>query len=228
MRTSDTIKELATALSKAQAIMRPASKDSENPHFKSKYSDMASIMEAVREPLASNGLTVWQDASTNELGVSILTRVVHISGEWVEFGPFTVPVGRKDAHGIGSATSYAKRYALSAALGVVSDEDDDGNKAMESVARMAQPKKASNFIQELKSIDPMQKITENQTEELRAILRECSPEYQATFRDGLAKIKCDSLADISVKNFLEIKKKLSANREMYQALKGGENAASDS
>lgn len=131
MKTSESFKELAAAMCKMQSVLKPAGKDGVNPLYKSRYSDINAVWEALREPLTSNGLSVWQDALTQEGGVSVATRVVHCSGEWVEFGPFFVPLGiKKDAHGIGSATSYAKRYSLCAALGITSsDEDDDGNAA---------------------------------------------------------------------------------------------------
>lgn len=129
MRTSDLIQDLSKAMCESQKMMKPALKDSINPHFKSKYSDISSIWEAIRDPLTSNGLTVWQDVTTEEKKVSITTRIVHTTGQWVEFGPLCVPLSKCDAHGVGSAISYGKRYALCAAVGVVSGEDDDGNTA---------------------------------------------------------------------------------------------------
>jgi hypothetical protein len=131
MKTSESIKEIAGALCKMQAALRPADKENTNPMYKSKYSDINSVWGTLREPLTSNGLSVWQDATTSDTGVSIITRVVHLSGEWIEFGPFVVPLGaKKDAHGFGSCCTYAKKYSLCAALGITSsDDDDDGNAA---------------------------------------------------------------------------------------------------
>lgn len=127
MKTSESIKEIAGAICKMQAALKPADKDNTNPMYKSKYSDINAVWEALRVPLTSNGLSVWQDATTSETGVSVITRVVHQSGEWIEFSPFFVPLGaKKDAHGFGSCTSYARRYSLCSALGITSD-DDDGN-----------------------------------------------------------------------------------------------------
>jgi hypothetical protein len=83
----------------------------------------------VRKPLGDNGLVVLQDVTLGEHGVSVTTRLVHVSGQWVEFGPLTVPLTKRDAQGVGSATSYGRRYALLAALGIVAEEDDDGNAA---------------------------------------------------------------------------------------------------
>jgi hypothetical protein len=130
MNTSEAVNEIATALSLAQGAIKPASKDSINPHFKSKYADMAAVIEAIREPLAKNGLSVVQDSVTSPEGVSVTTRIFHCSGQWIETGPLTVPVGKFDAHGVGSAGTYAKRYSILGALNVSSlDSDDDGNEA---------------------------------------------------------------------------------------------------
>lgn len=140
MKTSDQINEIGQAMAKAQSIMKPALKDGLNPHFKSKYSDITSVWEALRIPMTSNGLTVWQDITTGEKTVSVSTRIVHSSGQWVEFGPLCIPVTKVDAQGFGSATSYAKRYALCAAVGIVSDDDDDdAEKAVDRSKAFASP-----------------------------------------------------------------------------------------
>ena len=132
MKTSEQINDLAAASAQAQGAMKAALKDSTNPHYKSKYADLTAVWDACRGPLTDNGLTVWQDVVSPEtaLGIGVITRIVHSSGQWVEFGPLIVPLSKHDAHGVGSATSYAKRYALAAAIGVTS-EDDDGNAATE-------------------------------------------------------------------------------------------------
>lgn len=131
MKTSDNITEIAKAMSLLQKQMKPAIKDSLNPHFKSKFCDLESVWGAIRQPLTDNELTLWQDVVSEEKGVSVITRIVHVSGQWVEFGPLTIPLAKFDAQAVGSATSYAKRYSLCAALGVVgSDEDDDGVNAV--------------------------------------------------------------------------------------------------
>jgi hypothetical protein len=131
MTTSETINEIAGALAKAQGAMKPAVKDANNPHFKSKYADLASNVEAARAPLAENGIAVLQEATTGDRGISVATRLVHSSGQWIQFDPLTVPLSKQDAHGVGSALTYARRYALGAALGLVA-EDDDGNAAVNS------------------------------------------------------------------------------------------------
>jgi hypothetical protein len=126
---SETIKELAIALAKAQAAIRPALKDSENPHFRSKYADLSSVWEACRAPLTSNGLAVMQmpvDASDGR--VALTTMILHTSGEWIS-STVSTRLQKDDAQGVGSALTYLRRYALAAAIGVVADDDDDGNHA---------------------------------------------------------------------------------------------------
>lgn len=120
--------KLAKALVAAQRMMKPAQKDSENPHFKSKYADLASVMAACREALASNGLAVVQRISTAPNGITCKTLLIHESGESIE-DALSLPVAKADAQGYGSAISYARRYSLAAMVGVVAD-DDDGEAAV--------------------------------------------------------------------------------------------------
>lgn len=130
MDKSDTITELAKALAKAQGQISPALKDSENPHFRSKYADLSSVWAACRKPLTDNGLSVVQmpvDAPTPG-SVALTTLLLHTSGEYIS-STVSAPLTKQDAQGIGSALTYLRRYALSAIIGVVADDDDDGNAA---------------------------------------------------------------------------------------------------
>ena len=128
MQTSETIADLSAALAKAQQALKPAVKDAKNPHFNSSYADLASVLAAAKV-YAEAGISIVQDVQLTDAGVSVTTRLLHTSGQWLETGPLTVPVGKRDAHGVGSATTYGKRYALQAALLIPSD-DDDGNGAV--------------------------------------------------------------------------------------------------
>lgn len=129
MRTSEQINELTTALSKAQGAMRPAELNCVNPHFKSKYADLASINDAIRKPMTDNGLSYLLDVMSVQGGVSCSVKLFHSSGQWIEMEPLIMPVAKATAHSVGGAITYARRYALSAALGVVAEEEDDGNNA---------------------------------------------------------------------------------------------------
>jgi acetyltransferase-like isoleucine patch superfamily enzyme len=128
---SETIGAIAPALVKAQAEIKPITKDSTNPAFRSKYTSLDAIMEVVRPVLAKNGLIVVQsvlDTIDGEHSTSIMveSRVIHASGEWIA-GVVQVPVMQQTSHGFGSALSYGRRYSISALLSLASDEDDDGN-----------------------------------------------------------------------------------------------------
>lgn len=128
MSKSESIKELATALAKAQGMMKGALKDSANPFFKSKYADLASVVEAIRVPLANNGLSYVQISHERENAAAVETLILHSSGEWMSAGIVSAPVTKADAQGHGSCLTYCRRYSLSAAFGVT-PEDDDGNAA---------------------------------------------------------------------------------------------------
>ena len=126
MRTSENINELALALSKAQGQMESAKKDSTNPHFRSKYADLAAVVEAIKKPLTDNGLSYLQGFGWDEHGALIVhTRLLHSSGQWVESDLRVRPV-KDDPRGVGSAVSYGRRYALQSLVGLTAD-DDDGN-----------------------------------------------------------------------------------------------------
>lgn len=124
---SDSIKELASALAKAQGKITGALKDSANPFFKSKYADLASVWDACRAALSENGLAVAQFPESDEKGLAVVTIIAHSSGEWMRSRLHLTP---KDdtPQAAGSAITYGRRYALAAAVGVA-QIDDDGNAA---------------------------------------------------------------------------------------------------
>lgn len=121
---------LAAALVKAQAAFRAAPKDSSNPAFRSRYADLASIVETVRPVLGAHGLAFVQPVTTHDDGtITVATVLLHASGETLASPGVTIRPAKADAHGIGSAITYARRYDLCALLGIVADVDDDGNAA---------------------------------------------------------------------------------------------------
>ncbi len=128
MQKSETIGELAKALCKVQAGLKPALKDSQNPYFKSSYADLNSVWDACRELLTSNGLAVAQMNLPTENGVIVETMLMHTSGEWIS-GELFLPLAKHDPQGVGSALTYGRRYGLAAMVGIVADVDDDGNHA---------------------------------------------------------------------------------------------------
>jgi len=127
MQTSENINELAAALSKAQGEIEGAVRGNTNPAFRSKYADLSSVWQAIREPFAKHGLCVVQGLETTESGVSCTTKLIHSSGQWIE-STLIIPVDKHNAHGHGSAATYARRFSLSAMAGIA-PVDDDGNAA---------------------------------------------------------------------------------------------------
>lgn len=130
MKKTDDIKDLLTALSKAQGKFKPVAFDRSNPHYKSKYASLSAIEEMIKAPLESNGLSIIHILNNNDKGDLVLETVLgHVSGQWIA-SEFRLLLSKQDMQGLGSAVTYAKRYALSALLNVSSDEDDDGNAAV--------------------------------------------------------------------------------------------------
>ena len=133
MTTSTTIAEIAKALSAFQGELKPARKDESNPFFKMKYAGLSSIWETIREPLVRNGLSITQlphleEDFEHKKQLALTTLLLHSSGEWIS-SEMQVTALKPDPQSIGSALTYARRYALSAILGVSAD-DDDAEEAM--------------------------------------------------------------------------------------------------
>lgn len=139
IETSADTTKLDAALAKAQGEIEAASKDKTNPAFKSRYADLTAIWGACRPALAKHAISVTQWPVHSEDGrLHMITRIAH-GGEWIK-AHFSIPVTKQDPQGYGSATTYAKRFTLAAALGVVADEDDDGNAASARPATRQEPK----------------------------------------------------------------------------------------
>jgi len=129
MQRSDSIKEIATALAKFQAEVKNPANSADNPFFKSKYAPLNEILNIVRPILAKNGLSVLQMPGGDSQETSITTLLMHESGEWIESEPLTMKAVKNDPQGAGSVITYARRYSLSAILGISSEDDDDANHA---------------------------------------------------------------------------------------------------
>lgn len=122
--TSEKLDQLAAALSKAQAKIIGAVKDSANPFFKSRYADLSSVWDTVRGPLTENGLSLSQWPDTGPASTSCLTTMLlHLSGQWIRA---TIPLSFKDntPQGIGSALTYFRRYSMAAVTGCPQIDDD--------------------------------------------------------------------------------------------------------
>jgi hypothetical protein len=147
-------KNIAAAFVKAQRAFGPALKTSTNPHFKSKYADLANCVEAVVDALNANGIGLMQRTYECKDGVMVETVFVHESGEVMECGMLHVPASKHDAMGFGSALTYARRYSLLAATGLA-PEDDDGVAA----SRRTEIKSTVNENQILDLMAAMDEVT---------------------------------------------------------------------
>lgn len=166
-------KELYTALSLAQGKVENAKKLSKNPHFKSNYADLATIWDVIREPFTSEGLSVLQLPCEAPAGhVGLLTMLCHKSGQSIGEKYF---LGLKDASNpqqVGSALTYAKRYALLGLAGIAS-EDDDGNAA---TGRPSPPAAVVDYSSTM--AETMIKLQSCTDEEARAL-------YSQVFNSGI-------------------------------------------
>jgi len=160
MLKSESIAALAKAIALSQLHVENALKSSTNPHFKSKYADLAEILNTVRPVFSANGIAIVQ-TPTFESGVaSVETMLCHESGEFIS-SVCSSPVSKQDAQGIGSAITYLRRYSLAAMCGIA-QEDDDGQQAVAPPLRQAQPeRKLSNAEREMGVKDMRAAVDEN-------------------------------------------------------------------
>jgi len=146
LNQSESIANLAKALSIVQGKLTYATKDSSNPFFKSKYADLESVWDSCRSLLSENGLSVIQMPGNYFEGrMWLVTKLCHASGEWIE-QEMSFPVGKPDsqgvvktdAHSCMAAITYMRRGALAAFVGIV-QADDDGNTASNKVVENFKP-----------------------------------------------------------------------------------------
>jgi hypothetical protein len=129
MNKSESLKNIAKALSDFQAEVKNPNNTANNPFFKSKYAPLNEILNDVRPLLSKYGLSIFQSPSGDGANIIVTTMLMHSSGEWIETDPLVLKADKATAQGAGSAITYARRYAVSAILGISSEDDDDGNGA---------------------------------------------------------------------------------------------------
>ena len=161
-------KNIAAAFVKAQRQFGPALKTSVNPHFKSKYADLANCIEAVIEALNANNIGLMQRTYECKDGVLVETVFIHESGEVMECGMLHLPASKLDAMGFGSCLTYARRYSLLAATGLA-PEDDDGVAA----SRRTEIKSTVNENQILDLLAAMDEVT---------TIKELQETYKAAYK----------------------------------------------
>ncbi len=159
MIKSDSIAALSASLAKAQGELENASKNANNPHFKSRYADLAELLNTVRPVLSKHGLAVIQMPSFDSGVASVETLLTHSSGEYVS-STCSAPVTKQDAQGVGSAITYLRRYSLAAFCGIA-QEDDDANSSVghKTLPQQAKPqaKPEINSDRLAKAIDAIKK-----------------------------------------------------------------------
>ena len=158
MKTSETISKIAMALVKAQKEITFASKDAMNPHLKSKYADLPSVIDAIKVPLNNNGIAYLQSPGLMiDMHLHMTTRLVHESGEWIEEA-MSIPMIKQDPQAFGSALTYARRYGLSSITGLYAD-DDDGYAASNHAKTVASEKPMLSNDRFVKALDAIKANT---------------------------------------------------------------------
>jgi len=173
---------LATALAAFQSTFKNPPKNKTNPFFNSTYVDLADALDVVRKGLSEHGLSFIQLTSAGEDRVILHTRLLHVTGQWIE-GTYPVTKLAK-AQEMGSALTYARRYALFALVGIAGEDDDDGNVATHGDAK---PNNAQSVAQKA-----VAKATEKQMakigltpEESKELARTLTVEIAQLFKKDL-------------------------------------------
>jgi hypothetical protein len=198
LRTSESIAKIAAALNGFQAEIENPPKTADNPFYKSKYTPLADLIKHCRPILAKHGLSVFQSASGDGEKVSIITLLMHTSGEWIESCPLFLTPQKKDPQSMGGAITYGCRYSYSAALGVASEDDDDGNHASDkgkqgqkmadpppkvskdddtSKQKKDKPVLSPDKVQRLEALRKQKGITEEQHQQALKFYKVASVEY---------------------------------------------------
>lgn len=211
MQHSDTIDKFAAAMAKVQAEIGKAIKDAENPAFKrgnkaSTYADLSAVWDAWQPIGPANGFAVMQfpgiydpEARTMEMH----QLVTHSSGQWVR-GDMSIPLSKVDAQGYGSALTYVRRYALSAAVGIC-PEDDDGNAASKSAPANQNGSALKQQLQE--SVRQAEPVTDAQ----RDIIQTLAPAAGKSVQDICKAYRVESLKGLTEAQAVKLIERLRAD-----------------
>lgn len=198
MLQSETIKEIAPAFIQAQAKIEGAIKNAKNGHLGNNYADLSAVIEACRKHLADHDLAVLQttDCAEDQSYVAIETTLLHKSGEWFR-SVLKMPLEKRNAHGVGSAMTYGRRYALAAMVGIAQVDDD----AEGSIHRGQQ--------QQQKKVAESAKINEAQLADIMAL----GEEVGANMASFCKFLKVDRLADLPAADYNRAIKALESKRK---------------
>ena len=190
MKTSEQLDKIAPALLAAQSEIRNAAKDSKNPHFKNDYASLESVIEATKGPLNKHGIFISQEVGECREGtLQVTTLLMHHSGQWIE-GTASSPVPKLDPQGVGSATTYLRRYSAAAML-YLTQADDDGEAARPQAAPA-----------------PIKRATAEQAAALAALA--VNPEMKDRITKALAFYKAESFSALAEEHAATILKKLTS------------------
>ena len=149
LKKSESIQNLSKAMAEFQKAIKQPLKDANNPFFKKPYVPLENVVEAINKTGSPLGISFMQFASSDETGsIEVATLVMHSTGEYIEFPPVRMKPESNKPQAVGSAITYAKRYALSAIFGITSDKDDDGNEATGLNTQVEQQQAKQQVIQE--------------------------------------------------------------------------------
>ena len=202
MNESEQIIDLMKAFAKVQSELKPAVFNRRNPHFKSRYADFKSCLDACREPLQTHGLSFMQYTEKKDGELFLVTRLYHDSGQWIK-SDYPLCPKSMDSQILGSTITYAKRYALCAMLGIVADEDanaDDDGEAAEG--RIERPKPAT--AQAKQSPPPSPKIDEGQAQHLKSLYGKLDDECKKKITVWLGKHEIYDLKDVCINMFPKV------------------------
>lgn len=203
---SENINEIATALAKCQGEMSFASKDSLNPHFKSRYADLSAVWDAIREPLSKHGLSVSQIIDVIEGKPILISMLMHTSGQWIKS---IIPVinANNTSQGQGSGLTYARRYALAALVGCVQD-DDDGQESM--------PKNGNKQKAEVKDKPKEETISHEQINIVKEMIKEADTAYATKMVKRLKDLGHDNFDQIPLSMYDMLIEGLRKNIELVK------------
>lgn len=192
MAQSELINELCTALSKAQGEMQSAIKDKVNPYFRSKYADLSAVWDVARPVLSKHGLCVIQTTQMipNSNQIVLVTTLAHCSGQWIS-SELPLNPAKNDSQGVGAAITYLRRYSLSAIVGVVCDEDDDGETAS------GRGNTQNNNSVATKTNQQIEKISEKEAMSIADLLDDLDQTSKDSFMSWIKKtFKAQNICDI--------------------------------
>lgn len=197
MAKSEQINELAAALSQAQGEMQPAVKDKINPFFKSSYADLGSVWDAARPVLSKYGLCVMQttEFSAEKNQLMMVTTLAHTSGQWMT-SELPLNPAKNDSQGVGAAITYLRRYSLSAIVGVVCDDDDDGETAVGRGKNQNYEQPPQQNRQQAQPV-PQEKVGKTEIIALTTLIQNLDEETNKSFRDWIKKsFNAENISDI--------------------------------